>query len=723
MRRLRRVSAVLGGVVASLVALDRSRLDAQIPSGTVEGRVIDSASGAPIPGANVLVPGSFWRTTTNDRGVYHLRGVVPGHYTVRIAVIGFESVTVPVDVHADSTSHADVGLRKAVVELAEVAVTAGAGAEKPGDTPASEAVISRNEILNRDVLTVDQALAYVPGVILNNTDIDIRGSTGIAGGNGSRVMVMLDGHPVLSGDGESVDFSELPLLDVDRIEVVKGGYSALYGSNALGGVVNVMTTPLDQSSTAIGLHYGNYDVPGQYRFTDHSLGYEGIELERSQRISDNVGARLFLDRESNAGYEQDNGSNRWLTYTKLVFNPDGQHPGSFYGIYKWENDGNFLGWEDPNHPYQVPPSEANDHSIAARVSLGATLTPLARGTQHVDVNPYFDYNLDRDSFPSDTINPNKYHRSSRLGTRLIWSLLAGSRQALTVGTNVAGTLVQSDELANHTLTNAGVYAQDQIAIAPRVSGIAGVRYDWHDVAGGESEGSVSPKVGVVYKPTSDLSTRISVGHGYRAPSIIEQYTTAYEDGFNVVANPSLHGESSWSEEIGATDRFTRWLWTDVALYQTDYWGLIGPQLIGNNDVDFQNVTRARIRGIDASTRATAIPNVIATEINYTYLDPQDIVNHQWLPYRSRHNLTGSLDLVGGLCGIDLHYRSRIEQVLIYAGDPRSDITVFDVRAGYRVFGTLLQLKVINLFQDQYVNVEERIPGQPRTVFFSALKWF
>ena len=61
--------------------------------------------------------------------------------------------------------------------------------------------------------------------------------------------------------------------------------------------------------------------------------------------------------------------------------------------------------------------------------------------------------------------------------------------------------------------------------------------------------------------------------------------------------------------------------------------------------------------------------------------------------------------------------------MIYAGDPRSDITVFNVRAGYRVLGTLLQLKVINLFQEQYVNVEERIPGQPRTVFFSALKWF
>jgi len=702
-----------------------SPLAGQAGVGAIEGRVVDSASGAPVPDATVLLPGTLWRATTNDQGTYHLRGIAPGRYTVRVAVIGFETVTVrDVNVRADSVSEADASLHKAVVQLSEVAVTASAGAERPGDTPASEAVMSRNEILNRNVLTVDQALAYVPGVIFNNGDLDIRGSTGVAAGNGSRVMVMLDGHPVLSGDGEAVDFSAIPLLDVDRIEVVKGGFSALYGSNALGGVVNVITTPIgDQPSTVIGLHYGYYDLPSQYKFTDHTLGYEGIEIERSQHISEDVAARVFLDREANAGYEQDNGSKRWLAYTKIAFNSEGQHPGSFYGIYKWENIGNFLGWVDPQHPYQLPANELNDHSIAARVSLGGTFVPVAQGSSHVEVNPYFDYNLDRDSFPSDTLNPDKYHRSSRLGTRVQWALIPGSRHSLTLGTDVAGTVVQSDELADHTLGDAGVYAQDQFLVVPRITGLAGLRYDWHDVAGGGSEGSVSPKLGFVYKPTADLSARISVGHGYRAPSIIEEYTTAYEDGFNVVANPSLRGETSWSEEIGATDRITRWLWTDAAIYQTDYWGLIGPAVIGNNEVDFQNITRARIRGLDLSTRATLVRDVVSTELNYTYLDAQDILTHEWLPYRSKHNVMGSLDLVGGLCGVDVHYRSRVEQVLIYAGDPRGDITVVDLRAGYRLLGTFLQVKVMNLFQQQYVNVEERIPSQPRTFFVSALKYF
>lgn len=716
---------LMGGVDAGgLIAAHRT-LGAQAAPGAITGRIVDSATGAPVREATVLIPGTFWTATTDDHGVYHLHGVAPGRYRLRVAVIGYESATVNgVDVHADSTSDTDFRLRRSAVQLAEVAVTASSRAEKPGDTPASEAVMSRSEIFDRDVLTVDQALAYMPGVVFNNGDLDIRGSTGVAGGTGSRVMVMLDGHPVLSGDGEAVDFSALPLLDVDRIEVVKGGYSALYGSNALGGVVNIITTPIDaQPSTAIGLHYGNYDTPTQYRFTNRPLAYEGVEVERSQRVSDDVGLRLLLDRESNAGYEQDNGSNRWFGYAKGVVNPEGQHPGSFYAIYKWENDGNFLGWSDPQHPFQVPANEANDHSIAARVSLGATLMPLNAGAERLEVNPYVDYNLDRDSFPSDTVNPNKYHRSTRAGTRAQWATTMGPRQVLTMGFDAAATAVESDELSNHTLGDAGVYGQDQVEVSHLFSGVAGLRYDWHDVDGSQSEGSLSPKLGVVYKPTSDLSVRTSIGHGYRAPSVIEEFTNAYEDGFNVVANPTLHGETSWSGEIGATDRFTRWLWTDVAVYQTDYWGLIGPEVIGSSEVDFQNITRARIRGIDLSTRATEVPNILATEVNYLYLDPEDLLAHAWLPYRSRHNVTASLDVVGGLCGVDLHYRSRVQQVLIYAGDPRGDITVVDLRAGYRVFGSLLQAKVMNLFQEQYVNIEERIPGQPRTLYVSVLKYF
>ena len=382
-RRRSRARAALSVVAASLLAATLFPVSAQVPSGAVEGRVVDSVSGAPIPGANVLVPGSLWRTTTNDRGVYHLRGVVPGRYAVRIAVIGFESVTVPVDVHADSTSHVNVGLRKAVVELAEVAVTAGAGAEKPGDTPASEAVISRNEIVNRDVLTVDQALSYVPGVILNNTDIDIRGSTGIAGGNGSRVMVMLDGHPVLSGDGESVDFSALPLLNVDRIEVVKGGYSALYGSNALGGVVNVLTMPVDQSSTAMGSTtdtttcQASTDSP-----TDPSATRASSSSDHNESAATSVCGSLWIESPTPA-MKRTMARTAGSRTPRMVLNPDGQHPASFYGIYKWENVGNFLGWQNPNHPYQVPPNEANDHSIAARVSLGGRSLPLSQGSQHM----------------------------------------------------------------------------------------------------------------------------------------------------------------------------------------------------------------------------------------------------------------------------------------------------------------------------------------------------
>jgi outer membrane receptor protein involved in Fe transport len=721
---MQRLAVLVLGLVAALP------LRAQSSGGAIVGRVTDGATGEPVPGVTVLVRGTLLQGSSNSRGEYRVRGVPPGPHVVRSAAIGFESVVVPdVVVAAADSTRVDFALRKATVELPQVAVTASQGVEKPGDAPASEAVLSRQEIVRRNVLTADQALAFVPGVIFNNGDIDIRGSTGIAGGIGSRVLVMLDGHPVLSGDGEAVDFSEIPLLDIDRIEVVKGGYSALYGSSALGGVVNIITSPIgDQPETVVGLHYGYYDLPSRFKFTDRALRYEGLQLQRSQRFGD-IGARVYVDRESNAGFREDNGSNRWLLRTRVDVNPEGAHPGSFYAIYKWETDGNFLGWADAAHPFQVPAAQANDHSVAGRLTLGASLIPLSAGSQHVEVNPYLDYNLDRDSFPSDTINPSKYHRSTRLGTRAQWAAILSSRHTAIVGTDVSGTAVVSDELSDHTLGDAGVFLQDEYALTRRLSAIGGLRYDWHDVPGAGSESSLSPKLGLVFRPTDRLSTRVSVGHGYRAPSVIEQFTTALEDGFRIYPNPSLRGETSWSGEVGATTSLTRWLWVDAALYQTDYWNLIGPSLTAGDTVRFRNLTQARIRGLDLATRASMIPNLVSAALNYTYIDSRDLkdvdlaIVGRPLPYRSRHNVTGSLDLWSGLCGVDVRYRSRVQQVLVYEGDPRGSITLVDLRLGYRAFGTLLQVKASNLFQEHYVDIQERVPGQPRTIYLSAVRRF
>ena len=216
-------------------------------AGAIAGRVTTAGTDSAVAGDFVLVEGTLGRAVTDAQGRYLVRDVAAGQRLVRVLRVGYQMAERVVAVPAGDTARQDFALEHALLRLEPVTVTASRGTRLIGDVPASQVVVSNREILDRNVLTLDQELPFVSGVSFNDGDIDIRGSTGAAGGVGSRVLLLLDGHSVLTADGGETDFTSLPLLDVDRIEVVKGAYSALYGSNALGGVGSRISKNLTQS--------------------------------------------------------------------------------------------------------------------------------------------------------------------------------------------------------------------------------------------------------------------------------------------------------------------------------------------------------------------------------------------------------------------------------------------------------------------------------------------
>jgi len=697
-------------------------LAAQRATATLLGTVKDAEGDSTIAQATVLVPGTLLRTTTNSRGDYSFTNVAPGRYTIRVILFGYQSATTPaIDVHAGETRRIDIALRKLAVQLPGLTVTASQMEQHVVDVPASQAVLSAREITHRNVVTVDEALPFVPGVTMNHGDLDIRGATGLAGGVGSRALFLLDGHPVLSADGGEIDFDAVPLLDVDRVEVVKGAYSALYGSNALGGVVNVITSPIaPDPQTIIDAHYGVYDPPSQYRFTNHRLNFQGLDVQHSRRVG-NLGTRLYVGRETSDGFRQDDASSRWLLKGKLTFPADGEHPSSAYVVWSDEDDGNFFTWLSPSAPYEVPPATIDDRERSTKLSAGATLIPLANASLLLQVKPY----VERDATQNHFHDNQDFHRATKIGAIAQLSASPWHGQTLTIGGEAAQTRVVSNILGHPRLEDEGVYAQDVLALSPRVSMSAGARVDAHRATGSPREVTLNPKLGLVVRPTDYLSARISVAHGYRGPSAIEQFVSSTQSGFRVIPNPDLRGENAWSSEVGATATIGRRFWVDGALFQSDYDGLIGPASAPGQPFVFQfrNVQRARVRGADLSARASVVPDVAALQLSYLYLDSQDLNTGLPLPYRSAHSVTATLDLLGGLVGLDARYRSRVQQVLAFPLDPRGDITVVDLRLGYRLFDTIFQAKVSNLTQSHYVDVMERTPGAPRSVMITAVRSF
>ncbi len=698
-----------------------SRLAGQ-GTAVVTGAITDAASGAVVDGAVVLLHGTLLSARSDAQGRFRLSQVPAGHYTLQILAIGFAADSLPALTLTDGEQRDLIlTLRRAPVGLADIVVTASRNPERGEESGASVSVLARQELVARNVTTLDQALRYEPGVTFNAGQMDIRGSTGLARGVGSRVLLLLDGHPILSGDGGEIDFEGLPLLDVDRVEIVKGAYSSLYGSNALGGVVNVLTTPVDSSpQSVLRVHYGAWQIPDRYRYTSDQLDEKGFGVQHSRRLG-GVGARLFFGRELSDGFRQDDLNERWLARAKLSSAAGTAHPWDAYALWSREQAGEFFTWRSDSEPFQVDDSSRFDHEIDYKLLTGATFTPIAGATTLWRISPHINYNSVQNYFHDNS----DHHHATRLGANSTLSVRPGGRHALDVGADVAHTVVASNFLGPHRINDDALFAQDQVTLSEQWSASVGGRLDYHRATGGRDEWSPSPKVGITFHPTNRLGARMSLGHGYRSPSAIEQFVNTTQFGVRVIPNPDLKGERAWSAEIGVSASPWARLRVDGSLFQSEYRDLIGPAPQPGQFFIFQfrNVNRARVRGLDLSVRTRVLRDLVDLEASYLHLQTLDLDTRLPLPYRSRHNFTGTVSALRGLVDVDVRFRSRVEQVLVYPLDQRGAVTLVDLRLGYRVAGVALQAKVSNLFQTFYVDVMEKNPGAPRSMSLTAYREF
>jgi len=712
-----------GGIrwaVVAAVALAVGGGPASAQSASIAGTVRDAASGRLLDGATVVVPGTPLGATTDGAGRFVIAGLESGRYTLVVSAIGFSSDSLPgLDLKSGETREVAITLLRVPLRLQEYVVTATRAAERSDEAIASVVALPAEDVVLRNVTTLDQALVFVPGLTFNgDNQLDIRGATGLARGVGSRVLMLLDGHSILSGDGSEIDFGAIPLLDLERVEVVKGAYSAVYGSNALGGVVNLITSPIDSFPQSIArLHAGAYTYKSGYAWTDGPQGDIGIGLQHSRYVG-SVGTRVALGYEGTNGFSQNRESSRWLGRLKLASSPTSDAPWDAYAVFVRERAGEFFTWLSAAEPYAVAPADAGNYTIGYTLYSGATVTPVATARTLIRVSPTFNVNSIQNYFSDN----DDWHDAIKPGLLAQVSWFAGDGNSLTLGVEGSHVWSRSNFLGNPTVLDAAGFAQDELQFSDAVKASLGARLDYHKARGGEAEWAVSPKVGMAVRVAPRATIRASVGAGYRAPSIIEQFVSSQQFGFRVVPNPELKGEHAWSGEIGTTVTVLDRVRVDAALFGSLYRDLIGPAPAPDQPFVFQfrNVSRARVVGADIGINAFVVPDVVEVQASYLFLDTEDRDTGQPLPYRSRHNVTGTVNLLRGLAGVDLRYRSRVEEVLAYPLDPRSDATIVDVRLGYRALNVLWQLKVANLFNRFYVDVQERNPGAPRSIALTAV---
>ena len=699
--------------LAGAVATAPAAVSAQ-DAARLAGRVVAVDTDEPVAGAEVLARGTLLRALTDADGRFAL--TLPAEnepLALVVAAPGFVTAERVVDPADAGAGPVRIELRRFLLDVPGVTVTASRDVARPGEAPASVAVVGGDELRRRGTASVVEALPFAQGVTFNAGQIDIRGTTGIARGVGSRVLVLLDGHRFLSGTQASIDFGGLPLLDVERIEVVKGPHSTLWGANAMAGVVNVVTRrPPGGPRTQVSGYYGVFDTPGHASFTDERLSMEGLQLQHSRRIG-TADVTLFAGREGSDGFRQNGWLGRWRLRNKTVLWADSANPWEFFVNWTREDAAEFFTWRSAARRLEVAPEQLDDWTRETNLVTGLTAVPLATSALRLQARPQVYHTRVRNHFHDN----DDEHRTTRYGTDLQVSVHPRGRHSITTGFDVAYTEVASNFLEiDPDVVDLAVFAQDEVRIGDRLQGSAGVRLDMHQASQVARDLSVNPKLGLVYRAGPRVNLRASVSRGYRAPSVSEQFTTTKVFGFRVTANYDLRGESAWAGELGATGTSGDRVWFDAALFWSEYDGLI--EVAGSEEqafaFQFKNVAEARVRGLDAGVQVALLPQQLNVHANYMFLDSRDQATGRSLPYRSRHNLTTTISAWRDRLALDMRHRSRLEEVLLFPLDERGPITLLDLRLAARVRDLDFHAKVANLMQAEYVDIQERYPGATRS---------
>ena len=513
---MRRVAVVALLIAVRVGAQEPATLIVQVNSGTRS-----------VAGASIVVDSSSPRDRrTDDRGRWS-GSIAAGSHHVRVMAIGFQPRDTVVMVEGSLSLRVD--LREAIVPLGEVIVTAARREQKLADAVVETEVITSRE-LRRGPSDLASVLTQHVGV---QPDGGVPAGTGVQlrGFGAQRVLILLDGQPVVGRVNGTLDLARIPVASIERIEIVKGPQSTLYGSDAIGGVINLISKPAPLSGATAGVttttgSHGRAEI-----FADAGIrrgafasafdaGYQNLDLASgvssdaatySRRGNGSVRARWDVDSAKRLELNALTVIERQRYRTGQLFHfGDNVQTAMHVGAH---NDGTL-------------------DRVSAILSA-STFDHLSRAST-------------RDAPASDS---GARDRQRLVQGELNWSS-ARWTTLVDAGVAVRREWIDADRLAASSEAIVGVepFAQATVQLGSFLV-TPGARLSWSDRWGE----FFAPRIAFLTRPRDDLAIRASIGRGYRAPDFKELYLSFVNDaaGYAVYGNPDLRPERSTSVSLGA----------------------------------------------------------------------------------------------------------------------------------------------------------------------------
>lgn len=652
---------------------------------TIRGKITDADSKEPLIGVNIILDNKTG-TVTDANGKYFIT-LKPGSYKIKYKYIGYTVEEKALVFQEGEVHNMDIAMKVQIHAIDEIVVSAGKFEQKLSDVTVSLQVIKPARIENMNTQNLNEAINLVPGVDISGEQPSIRGGSGYSYGAGSRVLVLVDDLPLLSPASGDPKWDFLPTENISQIEVLKGASSALFGSSALNGVINVRTAfPENYPVTKISTSTGIYMQPERQSLVWNKNSpklFTSCTFLHSQKIGNLdmvVGSQLLGD----AGYREKQFEKHGRVNLNLRYR-DKKIEGLSYGAntnYMYFDKMDFFLWVSDSLAYNQNLDALSD-VVGTRLNIDPFITyfnkkgdKISLRTRYYHENYKNLYDVGKNSFSDSFYSDFQYQKNLK------------DNLNLTVGVTSQYAEVKANLFGNHYSSNIALYSQFDKKIR-KLSISAGIRAEYSQVDSTQTvsqfeykrngtlimEFPIYPVVrfGLNYQLAAHTFLRGSFGQGYRFPSIAELYTTTNLGGLNIFPNNTLKPETGESVELGVKQglKISNWSgYLDIAGFYTKYhnmmeytFGFYNPDSVVITNYEqylsffgFKsfNIGNAEISGVDVTLAGEGkifnIPAAIL--IGYTFTNPNDLngandstksTNNRILKYRYYHSAKGDIE--------------------------------------------------------------------------------
>ena len=599
--------------------------------GVFKGVVLDGEE--PVLGANVqLLSDKSKGASTNFEGEFAFESPV-GYQTFIVSFIGMLTDTLEVEIIKDLITFRKIQLKSDAEVLKSVEVKVGKFDTDIKDMTISMEVIRPSLIENKNTRSVETILDQTPGLNIMDGEPQIRGGSGFTFGVGSKVAVLVDDMPMLSGDAGRPEWGFIPVENIDQIEVVKGAASVLSGASALSGAIHIKTAePGVKPLTKVNMYSGFYSSPERdsSQWWDDYPYVHGVNFLHSRKIKNLdlvIGGLLNLDH----GYIGAPVAGKYVIDTVTNFNDEQMqsdkgrlniglryHPKKLdrltFGLnanVMYNNTNMTLAWlDDTNGIYRAYPG-----GVILQKQLIYNIDPYVN---------YFSKNGMKHSIKTRLLSTDNEMSANQSNYSDVFfadyqfkhvfkkaydiKFVAGLSTTQT--TSTSQIYIGGGDSTN-TIGNYSGYLQIDKKLLERINlsfGFRGENYILNDTV---SDVATIMRGGLNFKLTEATNLRVSYGQGYRYPTIAERFIKTRVGTFGVFDNPDLKPETSWNVEAGLRQGFkigNLMGYFDAAVFKQEYQNTI-EYLFGFWDPTYQfaiagfkflNTGNSQVVGIDAS---------------------------------------------------------------------------------------------------------------------------